>query len=113
MNVYTIQFAVPATIKTGPEFIKWFKTVVDSSTFEALAAQVTEEQSGDNLTFYKRWIPQPGVVEIVKGFNTKTNAAASLKKTKELYSSAIAKPVFSTVSSKNDEELAKIESVAI
>lgn len=113
MYVYTVQMSVPATVTSGPEYVKWFKGVVDSATFDKLAANAQEEQAGDSLQFYKRWQPSAGIVETVKGFSTKAEASASLKKMKDSYASVLAKPVFSKVSAADMDKLGEIESQAI
>ena len=111
MYKYTIQYAVPATVKTGPEFVKWIKGVVDKGAYDALAEHALSELNSDTCLYYGRWKPSDGIVEVVRVYTTKTIATTSLTKTKELYKSTLAKPIFSKVVPTTEEEYSSINSI--
>ena len=108
MYKYTIQYAVPATVTTGPEFVKWIKGVVEADTYKKLEEKALAELDSDDCLFYGRWKPSIGIVEVFKVFKSKSIAAASLKENKEIYKSLLAKPVFSKVLSATQDEINKI-----
>lgn len=99
MYKYTIQFAVPGTVKSGPDFVKWLTGVVEKDAFTALAEYTLSDNDSAKCIYHGRWKPSAGVVEAVRVYSDKPSAAASLKKMKELYVSSLAKPVFGKVES--------------
>ena len=108
MHKYTIQYAVPATVKTGPDSVKWIKGVVDSGSYAELEQHAMKELASDKNVFYGRWKPSDGIVEVLRVYSDKASAAKSLKETKELYKSQLAKPVFSSVKAATDADIAVV-----
>ena len=99
MYKYTVQYAVPGTVKSSPEFVKWLKGVVEKNSFSALAEYTLEDNDSSKCIFNGRWKPSDGIVESVRVYADKSSAAASLKKMQTLYVSSLAKPVFSKIES--------------
>lgn len=108
MFKYTIQYAVPGTVKTGPDFIKWLKGVVDAGSYDALAEHALAEIEKPSMHYYGRWKPSSGIIEVVRVYTDKFIATKSLKETQELYKSTLAKPIFSKVLSVTQDEIDEI-----
>lgn len=113
MYKFTIQFAVPATVTSGPEFVKWMKGVIDASSFQALAEHASAYADDPACVYTGRWKPSDGVVEAVRVFSNKKAAEVSLAETKELYVSNLAQPVFSKVTAATEDFITDMQAVSI
>lgn len=111
MFKYTIDYVVPTTVKTGPDFVDWLDNVVDKDSFAALKTHALEEIESSTCVYYGRWKPEPNKVQVVRVYSTRSAATASLKTTKKLYKSTLVHPVFSAVESTTADDFGSINSI--